>query len=48
MDENPNNINNYVYNFDYNIRDKNYELKKYPFSNLNGPINSKYIILNIY
>lgn len=43
LDENPNNINNNVYNFDFNLRDKNYELKNYPFSNLIGKINSKYI-----
>ena len=43
-DENPNNINNNVYNFDFNLRDKNYDLKNYPFSNLISSINSKYIL----
>jgi hypothetical protein len=44
QDENPNNINNNVYNFDFNIRNKNYDLKNYPFSNLISSINSKYIL----
>ena len=43
-DENPDNINNNVYNFDFNLRDKNYDLKNYPFSNLISSINSKYIL----
>ena len=43
-DENPDNINNNVYNFDFNLRDKNYVLKNYPFSNLISSINSKYIL----
>jgi hypothetical protein len=46
QDENPNNINNNVYNFDFNIRNKNYDLKNYPFSNLIRSINSKYIFYN--
>ena len=43
-DESPNNIKNNIYNFDFNLRDKNYDLKNYPFSNLISSINSKYIL----
>ena len=45
LDENPNNFKNQVYNFDFNLRDKNYDLKNYPFSNSFNSKNSKLFTL---